>query len=175
MWAQVKNKKCKHPVFQVLILKHVADSQLSGLIFLQLQGPSCLEASCQFQVLWANVHIHGRNLNFLGLHHQLSWNWWLKKTTEIYFFMVLESEVWNQNVGKMMLPLKPPGKDPSLFPPCLGGSQQSFVLLDLLQRLSSLFLHHHLGFFLVSPVSLYPDLPTPFLFRQTTVMDLGLT
>ena len=63
MWAQVKSKKCKHPVFQVLILKHVADSQLSGLIFLQLQGATSLGASCQLEALWANVHIHVRNLS----------------------------------------------------------------------------------------------------------------
>lgn len=74
-----------------------------------------------------------------------------------------------------MLPLKSPGKDPSLFPPSLGGSQQSLVLLDLWLHLSSLFLQH-LGFFLVSPLCLCIQIsPNPFSLKQTTVTDLGLT
>lgn len=74
-----------------------------------------------------------------------------------------------------MLPLKSPGKDPSLFPPNLGGSQQSLVLLELWLHLYSLFLHH-LGFFLVSPLYLCIQISlNPFSLKQTTVMDLGLT
>ena len=74
-----------------------------------------------------------------------------------------------------MLPLKSPGKNPSLFPPSLGGSQQSLVLLDLWLHLSSLSLLNHLGFFLVSTLCLCIQIsPIPFLLRQTTVMDLGL-
>lgn len=55
------------------------------------------------------------HVRFLSCHNVLPQPGWFK-TTGMYSFLVLESEILNQGVGRAVLPLKPPGKNLSMTP-----------------------------------------------------------
>lgn len=62
-------------------------------------------------------------------------------------------DIWNQGIGRAMLPPKTLGESPSLLLDS-GGCGQSFMFLGLWKHQCTLCLHHHMAFFPVSPLCL---------------------
>lgn len=72
-----------------------------------------------------------------GCHNKPPQTRWLT-ATDIYFLRFWSLQVWNQGIGRTMLPPKAPGKNASLPLPASGGCWQSLAFLSLWQHNSSL-------------------------------------